>query len=190
MHITSGTFKNRHILTALKNAKQPDYRPTAARTRLALFNILRSASYLPDNYLNDAVVLDLYCGSGAFGFEAISNGASHVVFVDESNDQINLSKENAKLLKIEDSCSFIRARCNDLPAATTPCKIIYLDPPYNKNFVQETLNSLKVKGWIAERNLIIIEHDKFEKFKVEAPYEFIETRNYGKTHITFLTYRL
>lgn len=189
MKITSGKLKSRKIATKVKGAKQPQYRPSASRTRYAIFNILQNANYLPEGYLQDAVVLDLYCGSGSFAFEAISHGAKMVLCVDESLEQIELVKFNAKHLGISEQIDTIRAKADQLPPSKQKFKIIYLDPPYGKNLVNSTLLSLIKGGWIGEHNLIVVEHEKHERIKDFKQLELLDHRVYGKTHLSIFTYR-
>lgn len=189
MKITSGKLKSRKIETKLKGSKQPDYRPSSSKTRYAIFNILRSAKYLPENYLDDALVLDLYCGSGSFAFEAISHGAAHVTCVDESAEQLELVVKNAQNLGVEKQVDTLRCRAERLPNASRKFKVIYLDPPYGKNLVASTINNLVKCGWVGEHNLIIAEHDKYERLKLSDDFELLDCRVYGRTHLSIFTYR-
>ncbi|MEO0149886.1 MAG: RsmD family RNA methyltransferase, partial [candidate division WOR-3 bacterium] len=88
MQITGGKFKG------FKVKVSKDIRPTSAFNRKRIFDILRDVKGFK--------VLDLFCGSGALGLEALSRGASFCVFVDISNESVKVVKENLKKLGITD----------------------------------------------------------------------------------------
>lgn len=122
LKITGGEFNGR-IIKAPKNLQT---RPTQSRLRQALFNSLQAE-------IPDAQVLDLFAGSGALGFEALSRGASQVLFVEESRSAARLISENAKELNVESRVDLI---CEDLARAWSriskqgPFHLVLADPPY------------------------------------------------------------
>ena len=113
MRISGGKHKNRRIDTVLKkNNRIPieeiEYRPTAERTRLAIFNIIENSPKIPERMIINANVADLFCGSGSFGLEALSRGAKHIYFVDSSSAQIELTRHNAEHIGEQKNTSFIK----------------------------------------------------------------------------------
>jgi 16S rRNA (guanine966-N2)-methyltransferase len=126
LKILGGEFGGRLI----KAPKGTQTRPTTSMIRKAVFDILQPK-------IQDAVFLDLFSGSGAMGIEAISRGASKVVFVDSHREATHCLKENLALLKIESKAQIIQ---NDVFKALTKlhemnfvCDVIYADPPYDKS---------------------------------------------------------
>jgi 16S rRNA (guanine966-N2)-methyltransferase len=130
MHIIAGIYKN----IILKTPKGDATRPTSSRLRESVFNICQ-------NYIEESAFLDLFAGSGAMGFEALSRGAKSAFFIDKSKDAINCIEHNIAQLKVSEQTE---CRCGDvfswverLDKAGRQFDIIYADPPYetpyNKN---------------------------------------------------------
>ncbi|XOV83755.1 MAG: 16S rRNA (guanine(966)-N(2))-methyltransferase RsmD [bacterium] len=102
----------------------PDLRPTLGRTRETLFNWLRP-------YIRNARVLDLFAGSGALGFEALSQGAAHATFVDTNGRTIAALQTNAAILGVQSDCHIVKADgLRFLQRLTEPVDIVFLDPPF------------------------------------------------------------
>lgn len=191
MRITGGKHKNRKIITQTKVNLKVTYRPTAERTRLAAFNILLNARYIPENYLKDAVVLDIFCGCGSFGLEAISRGASKVFFIDQSPEQLDLVKLNLQTIGEASKSTLIRCDATTLPKPTSKCKIVYIDPPYNtEGITEKVLTELVKSEWLAPHNAIIIELNRTANVEMPEGFEVIDTRVYGKTKLLICTYRI
>lgn len=130
MRIIAGFFKNRPI----QSPKGQDIRPTSGRLREALFNICQGEC-------DDGLFLDLFAGSGAMGFEALSRGAKSATFVDSSKDSIRCIHANADLLQVKDQVQVIYGDVFDILAKLAKkgsvFDIIYADPPYEKKAFQE-----------------------------------------------------
>ncbi len=102
-------------------------RPTSGRMRQTLFNICQTL-------VEEATFLDLFAGSGAMGLEAISRGASHATFVDDSRESIRCIKENIESMNLKDKTSVIPAdvfvALEKLEKSGKQFDIIFADPPY------------------------------------------------------------
>ncbi len=121
LRIIAGTFKGR----LLKTPKNGATRPTQGMLRGAVFNICQ-------NQIEKARFLDLFAGSGAMGFEAISRGAVHVTLVENQRQAIACIKENMKALHVESQVSlFTLDALQALKFLSTPFDLIYIDPPYD-----------------------------------------------------------
>lgn len=124
MHIFSGLFKSRKLLAP----KGDKTRPTSGRLREALFNICHSD-------LDGALFLDLFAGSGAMGFEALSRGAKHATFVDNSRESIRCIQSNMTALDLGTSCDVVYAdvfeAMKKLAKKGKGFDVIYADPPYD-----------------------------------------------------------
>jgi len=135
IRITAGELKGR----ILKTPKGDVTRPSPARLREALFNVLGEE-------VRDRVFLDLYAGSGAVGFEALSRGAPHVVLVDRARAAVACIKDNLRLLhpgrRVQLLAERLPAwlRTSGFPPGLPLC--IFLDPPFHEGLAHETLEIL------------------------------------------------
>lgn len=176
MRIVSGKYGSR----ILKAPKNDAIRPTSDKLRGAIFNILRSRAVLAE-----AQAMDLFCGTGALGLEALSQGAENCVFVDSARESLNLARENAATLNVGNEAIFIlknAAKLGSRPDYITPRTLAFLDPPYRKNLVAPSLNSLQEGQWLAPDALCVIEVEK--DFAAPLPgFEALDNRLYGETKL-------
>ena len=120
LRIIAGHLKGR----PLKTPKGPSTRPTQGMLREAVFNICQ-------NRIEGANFLDVYAGSGAMAFEAISRGASHAVLIEKNKIAISCIKENIKILQIERQIEVITADAvTSVKRIERKFDIVYIDPPY------------------------------------------------------------
>lgn len=125
MRITGGVHRSR----ALRAPRGVTTRPTSDRVREALFSILVSAGLIGDDL--EPTVLDLYAGSGALAFEALSRGAASAVLVEQTRDAILAIKDNARSLDLEDRITVVGGRVErSLEKIEGPFDLVFLDPPY------------------------------------------------------------
>lgn len=171
IRITGGT--NRSRLLATPNSELT--KPTMDKVRAAVFSALGDA-------VKDAKVLDLFAGSGSYGFEALSRGAASAVFVDKSRDAYNSIKENAKNLGHEnvelifsDSLAFL---------GENHCKfsIVFVDPPYKLD-VYETVVETLIKGNMLEENGIIVLESERELNLDDSMFKSVRFYKYGLAKI-------
>jgi 16S rRNA (guanine(966)-N(2))-methyltransferase RsmD len=124
MHIISGKFKNQKLIVPKDNIT----RPTSGRLRESLFNICQG-------YMEDALFLDLFAGSGAIGFEALSHGAKKVTFVDDAKESFKSIEANAKSFGVERQVEILYGDVFEqllrLEKKNKQFDIIYVDPPYD-----------------------------------------------------------
>lgn len=172
MRIIGGTYGGR-ILTEFENI---GVRPTSDMVRESLFNILRDR-------IDGAQVLDLFCGTGAVGIEAISRGASHVTFNDNNSKSLDCLNKNLSSLKITDGFSVsLRDGLAFLQSTTQKFDIIYLDPPYNTELGELALNY--ALNCLTENGVIVYETDKIKEFYLDGLFNF-DTRKYGRNVLYF-----
>lgn len=180
MRIISGTAKGTKLYTLEGN----NTRPTLDRVKESLFNIINEKIY-------GSIVLDLFSGSGAIGLEFASRGAKKVYLCDNSKEAIQIIKNNIEKThlggKIElYNLDFIKL-INKLDAEKID--IVYLDPPYETNFIKQAVSELLKKEYISNETLIIAETDNYEKIvkqTEEIGIELIDKRKYGRAYILFL----
>ena len=178
MRIISGKFKGRK----LSQIKGTTIRPTADRVREAIFNILAQKS---DNQI---LVLDLFAGSGALGIEALSRGACQAVFIDHQKAAIELIQHNLKLCDLQARvihCSLPRGL--DL-LTQTGFNLVFMDPPYQQDYLQPTLQALACTDILADKACLVIESGRNEIVAPLKNFQVMDMRKYGKTKISFLSY--
>ena len=157
MRVIAGSARSLR-LTAPKGL---DVRPTTDRIKETLFNIISSDVY-------DCRFLDLFCGSGAIGTEALSRGAAKAVFVDESRISCECTKKNLEFTKLID-----RARIYRMDAVSAVGRlrnegerfdIIFLDPPYDKELEKTVLEQKAFYDILNEDGFVIVEASAATEF--------------------------
>jgi 16S rRNA (guanine966-N2)-methyltransferase len=179
MRIIGGSARGR----TLKTPVGQDIRPTSDKVRLAIFNSLFSRGGVAGK-----VVLDAFCGTGALGCEALSQGAAKSIFCDISKVSLALAKKNAAALGFTDRAEFILKDAAKLGArspSTPPIDIVFLDPPYRKGLIIPVLDTLKSGNWLADSAIIVIETEK-ETPPVEGYGNIVFDKTYGETRVSFL----
>ena len=175
MRINSGIYKGR----LLSVPKGDAVRPTGDKMRQALFNILQSYS-MPV----DAHVLDIFCGTGALGLEALSRGAAHAVFMDTDTAPC---AANIKALKAEDHTSLLRRDATKPARSTgTPATLLFADPPYQKNLLAPALTALAQNGWLAPAALCACEVERDHAGDIPPGFALLDRRDYGAACLLLL----
>lgn len=186
MRIVGGRFKG----TALTAPKGRTTRPTSDKARESLFNILAHAAWAPA--LEGARVMDLYAGSGALGFEAISRGAAFCLFVETDPAARGAIRETVDRLALFGITRLHRRSATDLgprPAGLgAPFDLAFMDPPYGKGLVEAALPGLLSGGWLSEDALIVAETGKDETPDLTG-VETLDERIYGAARLHFLKRR-
>lgn len=153
IRICGGAWNGRKI----KTPDRKHTRPTLSRVRESIFNILGQA-------VADAEVWDLYAGSGAIGFEALSRGAARAVFVDMSRGAMACLRNNLRTLGCEDRATLCQAR---LPSwlespefRPAPGAIVFLDPPYRENLADKTMQKIAALDTARAATLCLAQTDR------------------------------
>jgi 16S rRNA (guanine966-N2)-methyltransferase len=185
MRIVGGRLRGR----TLAAPKTQAVRPTADRLRESLFNILAHAYGDP---IEGARVLDLFAGTGALGFEALSRGASFVLFVDDGAEARALLRGNVEALGAGGATKVYRRDATRLGpvAPLEPFSLAFLDPPYHRGLAEKALLSAGEGGWLAPDALVVVEEAADAAFKAPDGFEEIERRRYDDTEFAFLRRRL
>lgn len=183
MRIISGHFKGRPISAP----KGRGTRPTADRTREALFNILTHADWAPA--LQGARVIDLFAGSGALGLEALSRGAEFCLFVETDSAARGAIRTNVETLQLTGVTRVHRRSATSLgalpPNIERPFDLAFLDPPYHKDLVAPCLRELRNGGWLSETAIAIVETGSSETPDL-AGWDVLEARTYGAARVQYL----
>lgn len=174
MRIITGTLKGRHI--NIPNTLK--VRPTAARTKEGLFSILDSRKFI-----RNTTVLDLFAGSGNLGIEAISRGASKVLFVDSDRRNIKHIESVGREFEISDQIRAVSSPVEKfLEGMPLPYDIIFADPPYDYELMEEMIDAITSNGWLAEGGWLLLEHDKRHDFTDHPHCAYY--KEYGRTHLS------
>lgn len=184
MRIVAGSLKGRAIVTP----EGQNTRPTSDRARQAIFNVLEHAPWAEG--LHEARVIDLYAGSGALGFEALSRGAAFCLFVDTDDGARGAIRENMDAYGLFGRCRVHRRSATDLGprpgSAGEAFTLAFLDPPYAKGLGEQTLARLLEGGWLAPGAIVVFERGSDEP-EIDTPgYERLDARDYGAARVLFL----
>ncbi len=189
MRIISGKFRG----LSLSTPKDERVRPTSDRVREALFNVIAHNDFGIDFSLNGARVLDLYAGTGALGLEALSRGASFVMFVDDHFESRALIRRNVEAAHATGATKIWRrdaAVLGDIPSnAGGAFGLVFIDPPYRKGLADRSLASLVAGNWLAERCLLVVETAEGEALDVPPSLEIEDDRTYGDTRVRLIMRR-
>ena len=176
MRIIAGELKGRR----LASPSDMEIRPTADIVKEALFSMLAP-------YLEDAVFVDLFSGSGSVGLEAVSRGAKRVYFGDKSRAAIELTKRNIAHCKVEDRCVVIWGSWEQVLARIQePVDVFFLDPPYQSGLLEHCIETIGERSLLASDGIIAVEQDRQLVLPDRiGPYTKERTRRYGKVFICF-----
>lgn len=176
MRIIAGTWRGRPIIAPKGDAT----RPTADRTREALFSMLTSRI----GSFDGISVADLFAGSGALGLEALSRGAASCLFVEQ--DRAALDALRANIAKLGSSGADVRAgSVLALGVAPRPVDLMLIDPPYGSGAGAVAIDKLARLGWIGPGTWISLE-TAFNEDVAVAGFDIDATRTHGKARITLL----
>ena len=173
MRIIAGTLRGR----SLNQFQGSPTRPTSGRVREALFGMLEARIVL-----EGAKVLDLFAGTGALAFEAISRGASEAVLVELDRKVAAIAQQNAGRLGVEDRCIILQTDAVKylMRPCHSPADLVLIDPPYVLEGFEQlpnlALSHVRSEGWV------VIEHDARVDFAGHGAHRV--TRNYGRTRVS------
>ena len=180
MRIIAGKYRGKKLFTP----DSKDVRPTSDRAREALFSIIYSRL----GSLSTSKVLDVFAGTGAFGFEALSRGAAKVGFIDKDT---KLVKKNLSLFVSESSkVGIFNYDALSLPQSKEAYNLIFSDAPYAKELSHKAINELANKGWIENKALCIVETRKDEELLAGESFHLLDERVYGLAKVRIYIYEV
>lgn len=182
MRISGGIAKGRRVglrKAFVKKGEAGELRPTSAKVRQAIFNIL-------GDRIIDAAFLDLYAGTGAVGIEALSRGATKTVFVDENSLRVNIIKELLEKFGLKDMARVVKDKAsNFIKKSESVFDIIFVDPPYASGELDMVLPFIDERGILGDNGIVIAEHSSKKKLPLEiGSLKLIKTYKYGDTSLT------
>ncbi|MCX8070122.1 MAG: 16S rRNA (guanine(966)-N(2))-methyltransferase RsmD [Thermodesulfovibrionales bacterium] len=184
MRIIGGEKKGR-VIRCSKSLFNTDLRPTSQKVRKAFFDIIREKIIY-------AEFLDLFAGTGAIGFEALSRGAKKVVFVEYKKSLINNIKKFSQQTDFIKNIEIINDESiRFLKKTDYTFDIVFADPPYDYEHYKELFEILGERDIINEDGIFAIEHSS-KKIVCENTiyYDFIKTYKYGDTSLSFFKRRV
>lgn len=178
MRVVAGKYRGKN----LASPKDDRVRPTTTRIKETLFNVLQG-------YSQDAVVLDLFAGSGALGIECISRGAKEVVFVDNSKDSIELVRKN--LQGIDGNFKVVNSDFSGVlrNAYVTGKKfdMIFVDPPYASGLGELALGLIFDLDLLADGGVVVFEHGAEKTYEVSDKRYKQRTKKMGTVVAEFIS---
>ena len=160
-------------------------RPTSDRLRESLFNVLAHAY---GDAVEGARVLDLFAGTSAMAFEALSRGAGFALLVDDGTEARGLIRENQMALGLAGFSRIFRRDATKLGPITgmAPFGLVFCDPPYRKGLGEKALASARDGGWLEKGALIVLEEAADGEIALPDGFEELERRAYGETQVLIL----
>ena len=154
MRVIAGSCRSLPLVTPSGD----DTRPTTDRIKETLFNMIQAE-------IPDCIFYDFFAGSGGIGIEALSLGAKHDYFVENSKQALECIKKNLNFTKLTDKATVVsRDVLSAIPFLTEKADVIFMDPPYQLGNEAFVCQMLKGSGCLKEDTLIIIEAEKDKDF--------------------------
>ncbi len=187
IRISSGLLKG----LMLKTPKDGDIiRPSSSRLRQSIFNVLRNHESIFEN----AVIADLFSGTGAIGIEALSEGAVKAVFVDSSKVSLSLLSENLK--KVEHSFISQKLETPDIEvlpyniekayAKLPACNIIFADPPYRKKYFEKLIELEAKENKLLPNGVLVFEEASDVQLPLEIPHlKLLTQKSFSESTVYF-----
>lgn len=178
VRVISGMSRGRKLVAP----KGLDTRPTTDRVKESMFNLI--IPYIPAKN-----VLDLFAGSGALGIEALSRGSEHCVFVDAGKEASSVVKQNLDLSKQTDKAEvFSFDSLAFLNRTNSKFDLIFIDPPYNKGLLTESVRLIYQKNLLSENGIIVVESEAGGEIPPGDCFNILKQARYGKTTVFVLAH--
>ena len=183
MHIIAGERRGAQLFAP----KGMDTRPTQAKVKESLFNIIQA-------YVPDSRVLDLFAGSGNLALEALSRRAKCAVMVDMDREAAACIRRNVEKLRFEDctrlyKCDWRQAVSQMKAAGEKPFDLVFLDPPYRMLELGDMCAALADAGLLARDCMLALEHRTGDFGRPDERFEEWKERTYADTQIHFYLFQ-
>ena len=173
MRVISGKYRGKRLNSPIGN----DVRPTGDKVKESIFNVIQFD-------LAGSRFLDLFCGSGSMGIEAISRGASYTLFADVSKSSISLTQSNLKGI-VENHKVVNRDWRDTLYTADGKWDFIFVDPPYKSDYIEEICKIVKERDLLADGGYIIYEHSE-KDYKLPSGTYIAKRKQFGIVTVDFI----
>lgn len=174
MRVISGSRRGAKLVTF----EGDKIRPTTDRVKESIFNIIQM-------YIPNSKVLDLFAGSGALGIEAVSRGAAEAVFVDVDKSSVDVVLKNLANLRFTEGVRVFNMSYSEFFKLNNECyDVIFLDPPYNKGFIEPVLKDIVDNNRLSKDGIIMLESDDTDMHTEFDGLTVIKQKKYGRSYIT------
>ena len=184
MRIVAGVYKGRKILEPLDK----ETRPLKDLTKESIFNILEHSKNERIT-INKSNVLDIFSGTGSFGLECISRGASKVYFIEQYKPSIKILNKNINKFNCEKKVKLFSENVFNLKKINkigeNKFNLIFLDPPYKEKNISLFLNKINEMNILIEEGIIILHRHKRSNDSFDSKFKILRTENYGISKIIF-----
>ncbi len=184
MRIIGGNFKGKKLFEAFDKKT----RPLKDLVKESIFNILEYSQEEKIN-LKDSSILDLFSGTGSFGLECISRGASMVYFFENYKESVEIIKKNSKKLKCENKIKIFEISAYNLKKIeeikNIKFDLIFLDPPYKEKNIKEILEEIYKINILKDNGIIILHRHKKNQENFGKNFNIKRTSKYGISKIIF-----
>ena len=178
MKVISGIYKGRYI----EGFNLDGTRPTMERVKESLFATIQ-------DYLEESNILDLFSGSGNLGIEALSEGANYAYLVDSNPKAIKTIKKNIDNFGIENAKELLMDYKKALKFFldnNIKFDIIFLDPPYQTNYIEESLQLISKYNLLNNNGIVICESDNINRIIYDEKYTCLKEKKYGDKLVVIL----
>lgn len=178
MKVISGIYKGRKI----EGYDIDGTRPTMERVKESLFATIQ-------NYISESTILDLFSGSGNLGIEALSQGAKFAYLADYNIKAAKTIKRNIETFGIKNAeiinMDYQKA-LKFLNDKNIKLDLIFLDPPYNTNYIEKSIELINEYQLLEEDGLIICESDSLDRIAYPENYKIVKDKKYGDKWVVIL----
>ena len=175
MWIIAGELKGRRLEAPAGDR----VRPTSEKVKEAIFSMV-------EGYYRNGIAVDLFCGTGGLGLEALSRGAARVYFGDLSRESMDLTRKNIAHCGAEDRCVCLLGGWERTLSRIPSCVDLFLlDPPYGAGILEDCISEIAERDLLSGDGLIVAEHSSDLKLPERiGDLETIRDRSYGKISVT------
>ena len=182
MKIISGKFRGSNLITP----KGLFIRPTSNRAKEMIFNTLNSYIINQNKNFSDYVVIDLFCGTGSLGIEALSRGAIKSIFIDNSDQALNICKMNCRKFSLERQTGILKINIMQYKNQfeNFNANIFFCDPPY-KSFATDLL-AKRILNFLSPNSLGVLELAKTERINEICGFDILKSKIISNSKFYFL----
>ncbi len=178
MRIIGGTYRGRKLRADTGRS----IRPTTDRVKKTIFDIL-----VHTRDLANAEILDLFAGTGSLGLEAISRGAGHVTFVDNSEKSLAVLESNIRTLGCESACTVYRADVFwFLKRIKRHYDVVFVDPPYKLQELPSLPEAIRQSGALGTGSHVVMEYERNTQVIIPEGSFQVDRRPFGQTVLLML----
>ncbi len=185
MRIISGKYKGKKLSQPLDKLT----RPLKDMTKESIFNLLEHSKFIKVKVENSRI-LDLFSGSGSFGLECLSRGASNVTFCENYPPALKILEKNIKYFNCKNKINIIKDNIFNLTKVKnyfkTKFNLIFLDPPFKEEKINELILNIKNIEILEDDGIVILHRNKKDKNNISSDFNVALEKIYGISKIFFI----